>query len=76
MQSSVLLKSAMLRSIAKETCKSAFAKESVRNIGSSSVRHNSFKIQDRKDFQERVQNSKVPVVVDFFATYVLCHLLF
>jgi len=27
-----------------------------------------FKIQDNKDFHERVMNSKVPVIVDFFAT--------
>jgi thioredoxin 1 len=75
MQSSVLLKSAVLRNIAKETCKSTVLKESVRNIGSSALRQSSFKIQDRADFQERVKNSKVPVVVDFFATYVLCYLL-
>lgn len=28
-----------------------------------------FKIQDNKDFDERVKNSKVPVIVDFFATW-------
>lgn len=28
-----------------------------------------FKVQDPKDFNERVKNSKVPVIVDFFATY-------
>lgn len=28
----------------------------------------SFKIQDTNDFTERVKNSKVPVIVDFFAT--------
>ncbi|KAL6260012.1 hypothetical protein P5V15_009919 [Pogonomyrmex californicus] len=28
-----------------------------------------FKIQDHKDFHERVMNSKVPVIVDFFATW-------
>lgn len=28
----------------------------------------SFKVQDSKDFTERVKNSKVPVIVDFFAT--------
>lgn len=27
-----------------------------------------FKVQDPKDFNERVKNSKVPVIVDFFAT--------
>lgn len=36
----------------------------------SSVCHskNSFKIQDLKDFDERVKNSKKPVIVDFFAS--------
>ncbi|CAD6201390.1 GSCOCG00000193001-RA-CDS [Cotesia congregata] len=28
-----------------------------------------FKVQDDKDFTERVKNSKVPVIVDFFATW-------
>ncbi|XP_015595588.1 thioredoxin, mitochondrial [Cephus cinctus] len=28
-----------------------------------------FKVQDNKDFNERVKNSKVPVIVDFFATW-------
>lgn len=28
----------------------------------------SFKVQDSKDFADRVKNAKVPVVVDFFAT--------
>ncbi|GFG38072.1 hypothetical protein Cfor_10647 [Coptotermes formosanus] len=64
MQPSVLLKTTVLRNIVKETCKSA-----VRNIGISNVRRSSFKVQDQKDFQERVKNSKVPVIVDFFATW-------
>lgn len=29
-----------------------------------------FKIQDLKDFDDRVKKSKVPVIIDFFATYV------
>ncbi|XP_011497279.1 PREDICTED: thioredoxin, mitochondrial [Ceratosolen solmsi marchali] len=29
----------------------------------------SFKVQNNKDFLERVKNSKVPVIVDFFATW-------
>ncbi|KAK1124323.1 hypothetical protein K0M31_006692 [Melipona bicolor] len=28
-----------------------------------------FKVQDPKDFNDRVKNSKVPVIVDFFATW-------
>lgn len=27
-----------------------------------------FKVQDPKDFNDRVKNSKVPVIIDFFAT--------
>lgn len=27
-----------------------------------------FTVQDPKDFDERVKNSKVPVIIDFFAT--------
>jgi thioredoxin 1 len=66
MQTSALLKTTVLRSIVTESYKSA-----VRNIGTSPLRRNSFKVQDQKDFQERVTNSKVPVIVDFFATYVI-----
>ncbi|XP_008543681.1 thioredoxin, mitochondrial [Microplitis demolitor] len=28
-----------------------------------------FKVQDDKDFNERVKNAKLPVIVDFFATW-------
>ncbi|XP_033214170.1 thioredoxin, mitochondrial-like [Belonocnema kinseyi] len=28
-----------------------------------------FKVQDNKDFNDRVKNSKVPVIIDFFATW-------
>lgn len=28
----------------------------------------SFKVQDTKEFTDKVKNSKVPVIVDFFAT--------
>jgi len=36
---------------------------------SSSPKSESFKVQDLKDFNERVKNSKKPVIVDFFATW-------
>nr|CAD7570041.1 unnamed protein product [Timema californicum] len=39
------------------------------NVIFNSQRHSSFKVQDPKDFNERVKNSKVPVIVDFFATW-------
>lgn len=35
----------------------------------------SFKVQDDKDFVDKVENSKEPVIVDFFATYVVQKLL-
>jgi hypothetical protein len=75
MQSSFAFMSVVLRNITKETFKSAVLKESVRSFVASPSRLNSFKVQDYKDFQERVKNSKVPVIVDFFATYVLYRLL-
>ncbi|OXU20520.1 thioredoxin, mitochondrial-like [Nasonia vitripennis] len=33
------------------------------------VASSSFKVQDSKDFTDRVKNAKVPVIVDFFATW-------
>jgi len=41
----------------------------VRNITLTACSRESFKIQDIKDFDEKVKNSKVPVIVDFFATW-------
>ncbi|XP_018573576.1 thioredoxin, mitochondrial [Anoplophora glabripennis] len=38
-------------------------------IGIASVRNASFKVQDDKDFLEKVENSKDLVIVDFFATW-------
>lgn len=35
---------------------------------SSAATSPAFKVQDNKDFIERVKNSKVPVIIDFFAT--------
>lgn len=35
------------------------------------VRRRIMKIQDQEDFDKHVLNSKEPVVIDFFATYVL-----
>lgn len=70
MQHSYAFMSGVLRNVTKETRTSAVLKESVRSFVASRVRLDSFKVQDQKDFQERVKNSKVPVVVDFFATYV------
>lgn len=38
------------------------------NLSTTSKNYESFKVQDLKDFNERVKNSKKPVIVDFFAT--------
>jgi hypothetical protein len=75
MQPSFAFINTVLRSITKESYKSAVQKGSVRSFVASPLRLDSFKVQDPKDFEERVKNSKVPVIVDFFATYVLYRLL-
>ncbi|XP_068618204.1 thioredoxin, mitochondrial [Battus philenor] len=41
----------------------------MRNISISAVNNDIVKIQSTNDFKEKVINSKVPVVVDFFATW-------
>lgn len=40
----------------------------IRALATSSIRNGSFKVQDDKEFLEKVENSKEPVIVDFFAT--------
>lgn len=40
-----------------------------RNFQTSSCVWKSFKVQDDQDFLEKVENSKKPVIVDFFATW-------
>ena len=44
------------------------AKLGSRGISSAVKLCRSFKVQDDKDFSEKVENSKEPVIVDFFAT--------
>lgn len=39
----------------------------LRTFATSGVRKGSFKVQDDKEFLEKVENSKEPVIVDFFA---------
>jgi hypothetical protein len=39
-----------------------------RGIASTHVLRDSFKVQDMDDFKDKVLNSEVPVVIDFFAT--------
>lgn len=40
----------------------------IRNISITSVKSDIVKIQSTDDFKDKVINSKVPVIVDFFAT--------
>lgn len=56
-----------LRKIGSRSLVSA-ARVQVRNLSAAKVTHASFKVQDDKDFLEKVENSKDPVIVDFFAT--------
>ncbi|KAJ8713362.1 hypothetical protein PYW07_013732 [Mythimna separata] len=41
----------------------------IRNFSATSIKCDIVKIQSTDDFKEKVINSKVPVVVDFFATW-------
>lgn len=41
-----------------------------RGITLSTVHCDIFKVQDEEDFKEKVIKSKIPVIVDFYATYV------
>ncbi|KAF7282754.1 thioredoxin, mitochondrial-like [Rhynchophorus ferrugineus] len=40
-----------------------------RTLATTKTRAGSFKVQDDKDFVDKVENSKEPVIVDFFATW-------
>lgn len=60
MQRSVLVKNVI-------TQITSASKSSVRCLVSTAQKPSSFKVQDDKDFLEKVENSKVPVIVDFFA---------
>ncbi|CAH1180460.1 unnamed protein product [Phaedon cochleariae] len=40
-----------------------------RSIATSQPNHGSFKVQDDKDFLEKVENSKDTIIVDFFANW-------
>lgn len=41
--------------------------KNLRCLGTTSNLNGTFKVQDDKDFCEKVENSKEPVIVDFFA---------
>lgn len=63
MQTATLVKGTYFKQVLN-----AVLKNHVRNICMSSARCGSFKVQDDKEFLEKVENSKEPVIVDFFAT--------
>lgn len=58
-----IIRNNKIRQVAASTLNSNLKAASV-----FSVRNGSFKVQDDKDFLEKVENSKEPVIVDFFAT--------
>lgn len=61
-----ILKKSVLVNVIRETADVGnFAS---RRLASTAPQIEVFHVQDTKDFDERVKNSKVPVIVDFFAT--------
>ncbi|XP_055845900.1 thioredoxin, mitochondrial [Episyrphus balteatus] len=47
----------------------SLVRSSIRSITVSHPRQEIFKVQSQKEFEEKVKNSKQPVIVDFFATW-------
>jgi thioredoxin-like negative regulator of GroEL len=66
----------MLRNIAKLNIAKSLVASAQRNVSTSSRLFDIFKVQDEKDFEERVLKSKNVVVVDFMATWCApCNIL-
>ncbi|XP_026277670.1 thioredoxin, mitochondrial [Frankliniella occidentalis] len=61
------LKHGLFANVIRET--SDVCKFLPRRLASTAPQVEVFHVQDTKDFDERVKNSKVPVIVDFFATW-------
>ncbi|XP_014215512.1 thioredoxin, mitochondrial-like [Copidosoma floridanum] len=59
----------MLRSATRALFRAAGTRTFSTPVQEKSVIATSFKVQNNDDFKERVKNSKVPVIVDFFATW-------
>ncbi|CAO1343605.1 unnamed protein product [Diamesa serratosioi] len=59
----------MLRHLSKVNVLQSLLSTSKRGVSTSQCLRDIFKVQDEKDFEEKVKNSKTPVVVDFFATW-------
>lgn len=47
----------------------AVIRTSEKCLSTTATKLKSFKVQDVEDFNEKVKNSKTPVIVDFFATW-------
>ncbi|CAO1322991.1 unnamed protein product [Diamesa hyperborea] len=59
----------MLRHLSKVNVLKTLISTSQRGVSTSQCLRDIFKVQDEKDFEEKVKNSKTPVIVDFFATW-------
>lgn len=59
----------MLRTLAKLNVTKAIISSAQRNITTSSRLFDIFKVQNEKDFEDRVLNAKNVVVIDFMATW-------
>ena len=59
----------MFRNLAKLNITQSIITSARRNISTTSRLRDIFKVQDEKDFEERVLKSKNTVVVDFMATW-------
>lgn len=59
----------MLRQLSKVNVLKSLISTSQRGVSTSQCLRDIFKVQDEKDFEEKVKNSKTPVIVDFFATW-------
>ncbi|XP_066997585.2 thioredoxin, mitochondrial [Anabrus simplex] len=68
MQKPVLRTSTLLSYYVRNSCSKDILGLN-RSISTTLCINNSFKVQSQQEFNERVKKSKVPVVVDFFATW-------
>lgn len=65
MQCTILTSGKLLKQISASVCK-----QTPRWLSINAEKLGTFKVQDDKDFLEKVENSKEPIIVDFFAQYV------
>jgi len=58
-----------LLKIGVRSCTASRGLISVRSVVTSTLKGGSFKVQDEKDFSEKIENCKEPIIVDFFANW-------